>query len=358
MRNHDDLINKLNRQAAKLGFGMLGVVSARPAKRLNAYLDWVDKEMFGKMGYLARPDRIIRRQDPNVILPNVKSIICVGLDYFTLRLPKEVANDTSRGRISNYSWGEDYHDIMTPRLEALADWLKTETGGSDSAHRVYVDTGAILERDHAESAGLGFTGKNTMLIQPKFGSWFFLGEILITEELPESRFLPEPAMPSCGSCTRCLDVCPTDAFTAPYVLDARRCISYLTIELKSDIPLELRPHMKNWIYGCDECQEVCPFNRFEAETIEHAFRPEHIDYAAPKLESILRLDEEGFKSRFANSPIKRIKHERLLRNACIAAGNSNRPELIQHLAPLAQHPSELVQSHAQWGLDQLVLRQG
>lgn len=354
MQNRNDLITRLNQKAAKLGFGMLGVIPARPAKRLNAYLDWVDKEMFGKMGYLARPDRIIRREDPNVILPNVKSIVCLGLDYFTLRLPKEVANDPLRGRISNYSWGEDYHDIMTPRLEELAKWLKTELKADESAHRVYVDTGAILERDHAESAGLGFTGKNTMLIQPKFGSWFFLGEILITEELPKSRFLPEATMPSCGSCTRCLDVCPTNAFPAPYVLDARRCISYLTIELKADIPLEFRPQMKNWIYGCDECQDVCPFNRFEAETIEHAFRPDHIDYAAPKLETILRLDADSFKVRYANSPIKRIKLERLLRNGAIAAGNSKRPELIPHLEALTQHPSELVQTHAQWGLDQLV----
>lgn len=352
--DHFSVLQKLKAKAAQLGFGMLGIVSARPAKRLDAYLSWVEKEMYGKMGYLARPDRIIRRQDPNVILPNVESIICVGLDYYTLRLPASLAKDPLRGRISNYAWGADYHDIMTPRLEELANWLNLEVKLEEQAHRVYVDTGAILERDHAESAGLGFTGKNTMLIRPQFGSWFFLGEILTTLKLPPTEFVPAAHMPSCGSCTRCLFACPTNAFSAPYVLDARKCISYLTIELKGDVPEDLRLQIGNWVYGCDICQEVCPFNRFEEETVEHAFKPEYIYYAAPKLETLLMMDQAGFDRTYANSPIKRIKLERLQRNAAVAAGNSRRPELVQPVKNLLSSESELVRSHAMWALNRLM----
>lgn len=348
------VVNQMKVKAAELGFGMLGIIPAQPAKRLAAYLTWVEKEMYGKMGYLARPDRIIRREDPNIILPNVETIICVGLDYFSLRLPKSMANDPLRGRISNYAWGADYHDIMTPRLEELADWLKSAVKKEEQAHRVYVDTGAILERDHAESAGLGFTGKNTMLIRPQAGSWFFLGEIMTTLKLPPTEFIPAVQMPSCGSCTRCLHACPTNAFPAPYVLDARKCISYLTIELKGDIPEEMRPQMGNWIYGCDICQEVCPFNRFADESIEHAFKPKHLDYAAPKLETLLTMSPETFAQTYAKSPIKRIKRERLLRNGTIAAGNSGHPELIPSLKTLLTDESELVRSHATWAINQLL----
>lgn len=353
MIQDNTLVSQLKQRAAELGFGMLGIVPAKPAVRLNAYFNWVDKEMHGKMGYLARPDRLIRRQDPNVILPNVESIICVGLDYFTLRLPKSVKYDKTRGLISNYAWGSDYHDIMTPRLEELAGWLKSTLKTDETQHRVYVDTGAILERDYAESAGLGFTGKNTMLIQPRLGSWFFLGEILITAKLPPSQLLPNVHTLSCGSCTRCLDNCPTNAFPEPYVLDARRCISYLTIELKDTVPVDLRSQIGNWVYGCDVCQEVCPFNRFEAETIEHAFRPGHVDYAAPKLSTLLEMTQEQFDQTYAKSPIKRIKRERLLRNAAIAAGNSDRPEMIPSLKNLVANENELVADHATWAINQL-----
>ncbi|MEM9773705.1 MAG: tRNA epoxyqueuosine(34) reductase QueG [Chloroflexota bacterium] len=346
-------LNRLKQKAASLGFGMLGTIPAVPAKRLDAYMNWVNGEMYGKMGYMARPDRIVRRQDLNVILPSVKTIICVGLDYHTLRLPPEIANDPTRGRISSYAWGADYHDIMTPRLKELADWLIAEEKGEESAHRVYVDTGAILERDHAESAGLGFTGKNTMLIRPKFGSWFFLGEILTTISLPTETFLNPSQMPSCGSCTRCLTACPTKAFPKPYVMDARRCISYLTIELKGGIPNEFRPQLGNWIYGCDVCQEVCPFNRFEQETVEHAFKPSYIEYAAPKLESLISMSHETFGKTYAKSPIKRIKRDRLVRNAAIAAGNSGEAGFIPRLNALLNDENELVREHADWAIQQL-----
>ena len=341
-------------KAAALGFNRIGIIAAAPGRRLDAYMRWVEAGMHGKMGYLARPDRLIRRQDLNVIVPNVRSIICVALDYQTLPVPPHIANDPSRGRISNYAWGVDYHDIMTPRLQELADWLATMID-DDVSSRVYVDTGAILERDHGESAGLGFTGKNTMLIAPRAGSLFFLGELLTT--LPLEPDLP-PLLPSCGRCQRCLDACPTNAFPEPYVLDARRCISYLTIELKGWIPRTLRPLMHNWIYGCDVCQEVCPFNRFAPQTLETDFTPVDWETAVPPLLDILALDNAAFNQRFANSPIKRIRRRRLLRNACVAAGNWGSETAVPALIKLLTDEEPLIRGHAAWALGQIGSREG
>ncbi len=329
---------------------MVGVVPAQPARRIDAYLRWISQEMQGTMGYLARPDRVARRQDLQIILPGVQSIVCVGLDYFNEPLPDFVAHDPSRGRISNYAWGADYHKIMTPNLEALAEWLQRESG-EFVQQRVYVDTGAILERDHAEGAGLGFTGKNTMLIHPRRGSWFFLGELLTT--LPLTYDDMNQTMPQCGSCSRCLEACPTNAFPEPYVLDARRCISYLTIEHKGWIPQELRPLLGNWIYGCDVCQVVCPFNRFARQTEEGLFIATEWDAAAPPLLQILMLDEAGFAERFASSPIKRIKRRGLVRNACVAAGNWGSETAVPSLVSLLSDPEPLIRGHAAWALWQI-----
>lgn len=334
---------------------MVGIVSAEPSRHLAAYQAWVANEMHGKMGYLARPDRQIRREDLNVILPNVQSLVCVGLDYQSLKLPDAIANDPSRGRISNYAWGTDYHDIMTPRLRELADWLAAESQAQVGS-KVYVDTGAILERSHAEDAGFGFVGKNTMLIHPRRGSFFFLGELLTTLSLPPDPL--RPAMPNCGRCTNCLTDCPTNAFPKPYVLDARRCISYLTIELKDWIPHEFRPLMGNWIYGCDVCQDVCPWNRFAVQTGEVEFRPKSFDHTAPHLLDLLALDDAAFRARFANSPIKRIKRRRLVRNACIAAGNWGAPAVVQPLINLLTDAEPLVRGHAAWALAQINTPQG
>ena len=237
---------------------------------------------------------------------------------------------------------------MAPRLDELAAWLSEVDPQAQS--RVYVDTGAILERDHAETAGLGFTGKNTMLIAPRSGSWFFLGELLTTLALPPTR---PAAMPSCGSCQRCLDACPTNAFPAAYELDARRCISYLTIELKGWIPRDLRPLMGNWIYGCDICQDVCPFNRFAEPAGEPAFQAPDLDAVAPSLLDILALDDAAFKERFTASPIKRIKRGRLLRNACVAAGNWGDKSAVPLLANLLRDPQPIIRGHAAWALHQI-----
>lgn len=338
---------QLKTQAIDLGFNIVGVTPASPSPSLDAYFTWIDKEMHGTMGYLARPDRQIRRRDLNVILPGVKSLILVGLDYRTLIPNSKLLKDPSRGRIASYAWGLDYHDLMTPRLERLADWLG-EASGVPLSHRVYVDTGAILERSHAQQAGMGFIGKNTMLINPKRGSYFFLGEILTDLEFDE--YDTPHAETMCGGCTRCLVACPTNAFPKPFVLDARRCISYLTIEHKGYIDHQLRPLMGNWVYGCDVCQEVCPWQRFSVPTRERDFYADAIDSAAPKLLDLLEMTDETFKARYHQSPIKRIKRERLIRNACIAAGNWGNDAAIPLLERLLTDDSPLVRAHAAWGL--------
>jgi len=387
----------LRQEAAALGFNRLGIIPAGPARRLDAYLRWIAEGRHGEMAYMARPDRVERRRDPAAILPGIRSLVVVGLDYYTAELPAALAADPSRGRFSNYAWGADYHEVMTPRLEALAGWLQARAAGQRVLSRAYVDTGALLERDHAEAAGLGFTGKNTMLIDPRRGSWFFLGLLLTslpltpthpvpgTELAEDERPAPEGegragtggarltavenvrtpeesgphggaplrGVPSCGRCRRCLDACPTAAFPAPYVLDARRCISYLTIELKEWIPPELRPLMGNWVYGCDVCQSVCPFNRFAAPTSEPAFQPLVWDAAAPPLLDLLALDEESFARRFAQSPVRRIKRARLVRNACVAAGNWASPAAVPALVPLLADPVPIVRGHAAWALHRI-----
>ena len=367
----DELAVRLAEKARELGFNFFGLIPAQPARRLDAYLAWIEQERHGKMGYLARPDRMVRRQDLNVILPGVQTILCVGLNYFPGKVPAHIAQDPSRARISNYAWGVDYHDVMTPRLQELAAWLQSQAQ-AQVQNRVYVDTGAILERDHGETAVLGFTGKNTMLINPRHGSFFFLGEILTTLPMTDNRqpfdllraspqAINRPSKtPTCGSCQRCQSACPTNAFPEPYVLDARRCISYLTIELKDWIPQELRPLMGNWIYGCDVCQEVCPFNRFAALTAEADFYPgewrlESGDWhvVAPPLLEMLALDEAGFQARFANSPIKRIKRNRLVRNACVAAGNWGHESAVHMLTALLTDSDPPIRGHAAWALHQI-----
>jgi len=337
------------RQAAALGFSQVGIIPAAPSPTLDAYLRWIEAGLHGAMGYLARPDRVERRRDLSVILPGVQSLIVVALAYGTRAIPEALLRNPQRGRISNYAWGADYHTLMTPRLEALADWLR-EQSGQEVASRAYVDTGAILERSHAQQAGLGFIGKNTMLIDPRRGSYHFLGELLTT--LPFDDYDTPHRATMCGTCTRCMAACPTGALPQPYTLDARRCISYLTIELKDAIPAALRPRMGNWVYGCDVCQDVCPFTRFVEPTPERAFYPADLDRAAPLLADLLVLDEEMFDARFGTSPIRRIGRDRMVRNACVAAGNSRAAELAPALDRLAgADPSPLVREHAAWALD-------
>ncbi len=259
------LARKIKQRAYELGFDLVGIAPAEPPQTVSAYLNWVNRGYAGEMRYLVRPDRVERRRDPSLIVPNARSVVVVGKNYFTRQLPAEILNDPSRGIIASYAWGLDYHDLMTLRLRELQAFIEEQVGGQVHG-RAYVDTGPVLERDYAVRAGLGFFGRNTMLIHPRWGAWLFLGEILLDVELeydaPDTRG-------TCGACTRCLDACPTNAFPQPYVLDARRCISYLTIELKGPIPWELRPLIGNRIFGCDICNEVCPWNkRFARSTVE------------------------------------------------------------------------------------------
>lgn len=340
-------------KAAKLGFNLAGITPAEQSPQFDAYQRWIAAGYHGEMGYMARPDRVDRRRDPGVILLGARSLIVVGLDYQAL-LPADALSDPGRGRISSYAWGLDYHDVMTPRLHALADWLQAETC-REVASRVYVDTGAILERSHAALAGFGFIGKNTMLIHPRRGSTFFLGEIITTFQFDAyDDPYPSPVQGgvSCGRCTRCLEACPTGAFPTPHMLDARRCISYLTIELKGAIPVELRPMMGNWVYGCDVCQAVCPFNRFARDTPEPAFAAEDLDRAAPPLLDLLTLTEVTFRQRFFGTPLWRIRRERLVRNACVAAGNWRGEDAVPALERLLTDESTLVREHAHWALQQ------
>ena len=341
----------LKSHALELGFNLVGITPAAPSPYLDAYFRWVEAGMHGTMNYMARPDRQARRRDLNVILPHVRSLVVVGLDYTTNAVPDDLLQDPSRGRIAAYAWGLDYHDILAPRLEQLAQWMR-EASGRDISHRVYVDTGAILERSHAHQAGLGFTGKNTMLIHPRRGSTFFLGEILTDLEFDVYDSPQRPTL--CGSCTRCLNACPTNAFPQPHILDARRCISYLTIEHKTAIDAHLRPLLGNWIYGCDICQDVCPFQRFALPTHESAFYPSDLDRIAPKLVDILALDDITFHQRYYGSPIYRIKRERLVRNACIAASNWGHTDALPPLRSLLSDHDPFIRMHAAWSLHRIM----
>ncbi|MBN1311864.1 MAG: tRNA epoxyqueuosine(34) reductase QueG [Anaerolineae bacterium] len=345
----DALSRVLKERASELGFPMLGIAPAQPSPHLGAYLHWIGVGMHGSMGYMARPDRVARRADLNAVLPGARSLVIASMDYFTARPPSDIVEAPWRGCISNYAWGVDYHDVMETRLGALADFMRAETGGQ-AATRVYVDTGAILERSYAWRAGLGFIGKNTMLIHPRRGSFFFLGEIITDVALAYDE---PPAMPGCGTCAHCLAACPTQAFPAPYVLDARRCISYLTIEYKGFIPADLRPLMGNWVYGCDICQEVCPWQRFAQPSQEKHFAAADAQNIAPPLADLLVLDDESFARRFLGSPIFRVGRERLVRNACVAAGNSDHSDLARWLLPLLGDESSLVRGHAAWALGRL-----
>ena len=340
---------RLKSRALELGFNLVGITPAQPSPTLDAYLRWIEAGMHGDMGYMARPDRVERRRDLNVILPGVRSLVVVGLDY-TASLPDELLNDPSRGRFAAYAWGLDYHEVMLPRLEALVEWLAEESGLS-LRQRAYVDTGPLLERSHAQQAGLGFIGKNTMLIHPRRGSTFFLGELMT--DLEFDRYDEPGRETMCGSCTRCLVACPTRAFPRPHVLDARRCISYLTIENKGWIDPALRPLMGNWVYGCDVCQDVCPWQRFAVPTRVEAFRIDDPNRAAPPLLELLALDDERFRARYAGSPVERLRRDRLVRNACVAAGNWGDESAMPLLASLLADRSPLVRGHAAWALSRI-----
>jgi epoxyqueuosine reductase len=356
---------KIEQLSRRLGFDLVGVLRLASAGRpttLEHYLAWLRAGHHGQMAYLARPDAVNKRGDMAHILPGIQSAVVVGVNYHTRPLPPGMVEDPSRGIVASYAWGDDYHDLLLPRLRQLAELVARELG-QPVAYRAYVDTGPLLERELGARAGLGFVGKNTNLIHPRLGSWLLLGELLLTipaaqddaDKQPSSGERPpdSPVAGSCGRCTRCLDACPTGALVAPYVLDARRCISYLTVELKGPIARDLRPLMGNRIFGCDICQEVCPWNRkFARATAEAGFQPRP-DGMAPPLLDLIALDEDGFRRRFRGSPVKRAKRRGLLRNVAVALGNWGHPAAVPALVRALQDAEPLIRGHAAWALGRI-----
>jgi len=327
-------------RAHALGFDLCRVARCTAPPHAEAFGQWLADGRAGEMTWLERNKE--RRVDPQKVLPGARTVIVLGMNYWqgeTAMLP----------RIARYAWGEDYHEIIERKLRELDAFLQTQGGVQKS----YVDTGPVLERDFAAEAGAGWHGKSTMLISPKLGTWFFLAEILTTLEIAPDEPLPN----RCGSCDRCITACPTGAITAPQQLDARRCISYLTIESKGAIPLDLRPLIGDRIYGCDDCLSACPWNRFAQVSSESAFAARDA-VAAMSLTDFLALDDESFRMLFRKSPIKRIKRRGFLRNVCVALGNVGTLRDLPALERSACDPEPLIAEHAQWAIQQIRARCG
>jgi epoxyqueuosine reductase len=309
--------------------------------------EFLSQGFHGDMEWMAaRPQR---RSDPRTLWPDVRAIIMLGVNYGPDHDPTAILAKPDRGAISIYAKGDDYHDVIKKRLKALARWLIAQAGGDA---KVFVDTAAVMEKPLAAAAGLGWQGKHTNLVSREFGSWLFLGALFTTLELP-----PDAAEADhCGSCSACLDVCPTAAFPAPYRLDARRCISYLTIEHKGPIPRDLRPLMGNRIYGCDDCLAVCPWNKFARQGRETKLAA-RAELGAPALADLVRLDDAGFRKLFHKTAIKRTGRDRFVRNVLIAIGNSRDHALAVDAERLLADPSGIVRGAAVWALRRLVSKQ-
>lgn len=348
------LARRVRERALAAGFDTVGIAPLGPSAHAAAYRRWAEAGYAGEMGYLLCPDALQRRADPTRIVPNARSAVVVTRNYFVQDGDPPAAHDPSRGVVARYARGADYHELLRDRLIELQAWIDAElrpVGG-----RAYVDTGPVLERELAQRAGLGWFGRNTMLIQPRLGSYHFLGVLLLDAGLePDAPFRED----FCGTCTRCLSACPTGALLgsdehgAPRI-DARRCISYLTIELKGPIPRELRPLIGNRIYGCDICQEVCPHNspKFVEQTKETAFLArEGLD--GPSLVAWMGMTQEEFSRRFRGSPIKRAKRRGLLRNVAVALGNWGSAEAVPALVAALADDEALVRGHAAWALGRI-----
>jgi epoxyqueuosine reductase len=347
-------VEAMRAYAETLGFCAFGIAPAGTdpihGDRLSA---WLAQGMHGSMEWMA--ERAHQRRAPQALWPEARSVIALGMSYAPAGDPLRLAAQGELARISAYAQGGDYHDALKKALKALARWLVAEApkrGLGEPQVKVFTDTAPVMEKPLAQAAGLGWQGKHTNVVSGQHGSWLFLGEIYTTLDLPPDQ----PARDRCGSCRACQDACPTQAFPEPYRLDARRCISYLTIEHKGPVPLELRPALGNRIYGCDDCLAVCPWNKFARDA--HAFRAylPRAELAAPELADLLTLDDAAFRQLFSGSPIKRIGRNRFVRNCLYAAGNSGRPELLEHVAALLDDPDEVVADAARWAATALQAR--
>ncbi|WP_443018959.1 tRNA epoxyqueuosine(34) reductase QueG [Sphingomonas sp.] len=337
---------RLKEKAVQLGFAAIGIARADAAPAAGVRLrEWLADGAHGEMIWME--ERAHHRERPAGLWPEVRSVIALGMSYAPGRDPLALEGVGDRGRISVYAQGADYHDVVKRALKALARWLVEAAPGTDL--KVFVDTAPVMEKPLAEAAGLGWQGKHTNLVSRDHGSWLFLGAIYTTLELTPDR----PGRDTCGSCDACQRSCPTDAFPAPYRLDARRCISYLTIEHKGPIPEEFRESIGNRIYGCDDCLSVCPWNKFAvAAAANLAFQPRS-ELMAPRLADLLDLDDMAFRQVFAGSPIKRIGRGRMVRNAAIAAGNSGDARLEAPLRRLLEDEDAVVADAATWALERL-----
>lgn len=337
------LAARVKQAARDAGFDLVGIAGTAAPAGLAFFADWVARGYAGEMAYLA--GQVAKRSDLLAAFPWARSLVCVGLQYDTPH-PYSTEAPGDRGWIARYAWGDDYHDVVTARLDRLVAVLEAEVGAFRS--RRYSDTGPIAEKAWAAAAGVGAYGKNTCLLDAEHGSWFFLGEIVTDLELAPD----EPRTDLCGTCTACLDACPTQAFPEPYVLDATRCISYLTIETKGAVPEALRPGMGRHVFGCDICQDVCPWNRKRKQRGPAAFEPRP-GLLAPDLEGLAGLDAVSFAARFRRNPVKRAKRRGLLRSVAIALGNAGDPDARPALEKLATDEDALVREHASWALARL-----
>ncbi len=339
------LTQKIKAYASSIGCDLVGVAPVQAFEELEFYPQWLQAGYAGEMEYLHR--QLPKRLDARQILPDAKSVVVIGVNYHTEQQLSIAVDNPERGWIARYAWGDDYHEVLADKLKKLEAFLQQEAG-ADYQGKYYVDTGPVLDRVFAKYAGLGWFGKNTNLINQRLGSWFFIGE-LITNLLLE---IDAPPPDRCGTCRRCLDACPTDAFVAPYVLDSKRCISYLSIELRGAIPEDLRPGMGRHVFGCDICQDVCPWNRKAPFTTEAAFAPRE-NMVAPSLPELTEMDETAFRERFRRSPIKRAKWRGFMRNVLVALGNSGQKKYRTVVGRFLRHADGMVAETAAWAYRRL-----
>ena len=329
--------------AKELGFDGFGVTRELSSESIKNYKEWLSLNYQGEMSYMSR--NIEKRSSLSAVLSGVQSVVCLRTNYLTEDKDMNFINEKDRGDFSLYALNEDYHEVLIQKHKKLEEKIKEEFKGCRT--KIYIDTGPILEKPLAQSAGLGWVGKHTNLITEHIGSYYFISEILVDVALEDS----EPSLDKCGTCRSCIDICPTKAIVAPYILDSRKCISYLTIELKGVIPIEFRKAMGNHIYGCDDCQVVCPWNSFAVKTDKESFRAQDGSF---QLIELIRLNDEGFRKRFKKSPVKRTKRRGLLRNVAVALGNSGNLSAVSPLIEALSDYEPLIRAHVVWALGELI----